>query len=68
VLHKKLSFTVIEAILALEKMGDCGVEAVDRKEGQCGSEDIHGLICLAAQLAFEVNFFVIVKATKKVSD
>ena len=31
------------------------MEGVDSNEGQCGSEDIHGLICLAAQLAFEVN-------------
>ena len=44
---------LIEAIAALEKMSDCSLE--DGREGQPGSEDIHGLICLAAQLAFEVT-------------
>ncbi|KAI0226541.1 Testis-expressed protein 11 [Lamellibrachia satsuma] len=42
-----------EAILALEKMSDCSLQTLDSKDVHCSSENIHGLICLAAQLAFE---------------
>ena len=47
--------TLVEAILALEKMSDCSLETLDSKDVHCSSENIHGLICLAAQLAFEVT-------------
>ena len=48
---------LIEAIAALEKMSDCSLE--DGKDVTPGCEDIHGLICLAAQLAFEVTHSLI---------